>query len=478
MAVFNEPTKWQTSLVNSGDANTIPQSTPVGTGEASFEDGFPQITQVPIGAGGIAPDRKDFNGLFKILGDWIFFAQNGGLPTYSADFDYVAGRVVLYNGNLYKCIQANGASSTVVAPDSDDTYWQQLDSTQSDSTSLIPNQTIISELPLTDVNLHLKDGALLSGSGAYSAYVDLIAELYNGGTASTSFCTEAEWQTSNTNYGFCNKFVYDSVNNTVRLPKVNSEHGALIKSYSSETEWYRIYQDGWCEQGGFVTGVSDVQTVTVNLDILFADTSYNISLTRYITSAKATTLQGTIAVLNISQKTDSTFKVNGYTNGFYWTACGYTDISDLQTAPIYEYIVVGTVSKTDIQIDIDNILADLALKADKDFSNVTAPTQAFKDMSIGWDRPDWSAVISQNVNTSYTATSNGFIYIYNQGISNNTQTLTINGVSQEVFYNGKSGTCSNSICVPVAKDDTYNITSTGGSYSSSFVKFIPCKGAN
>ena len=73
MAVFNEPAKWQTSLVNSGDANTIPQNTPAGTGEASFEDGFPPITQVPIGAGGQAPDRKDFNGLFKILGDWIFF---------------------------------------------------------------------------------------------------------------------------------------------------------------------------------------------------------------------------------------------------------------------------------------------------------------------------------------------------------------------------------------------------------------------
>lgn len=128
MAVFNEPTKWQTSLVNSGDANVIPQSTPVGTGEASFEEGFPQITQIPLSAGGQAPDRKDFNGLFKVLGDWIFFNQNGGVSTYSENFDYVAGRVVLYNDNIYKCIQANGVSSTVVTPDSDTAYWQRLDS--------------------------------------------------------------------------------------------------------------------------------------------------------------------------------------------------------------------------------------------------------------------------------------------------------------------------------------------------------------
>lgn len=127
MAVFNEPTKWQTSLVNSGDANVIPQSTPVGTGEASFDDGFPQITQIPIGAGGIAPDRKDFNGLFKILGDWLFYIQNGGVSTYSESFDYVAGRVVSYNDNIYKCIQANGVSSTIVTPDSDTEYWQRID---------------------------------------------------------------------------------------------------------------------------------------------------------------------------------------------------------------------------------------------------------------------------------------------------------------------------------------------------------------
>ena len=140
MAVFNEPTKWQTSLVNSGDANVIPQSTPVGTGEASFEDGFPPITQVPIGAGGQAPDRKDFNGLFKILGDWIFFNQNGGVSTYSEDFDYVAGRVVSYNDNIYKCIHANGASSTVVQPGADDTYWQRI-TTEADTPAPIPDGT-------------------------------------------------------------------------------------------------------------------------------------------------------------------------------------------------------------------------------------------------------------------------------------------------------------------------------------------------
>ena len=181
MAVFNEPTKWQTSLVNSGDANVIPQSTPVGTGEASFDDGFPQITQIPVGAGGIAPDRKDFNGLFKILGDWIFFNQNGGVSTYSENFDYVAGRVVLYNGNLYKCIQSNGVSSTVVAPDSDTAYWQRLDS----------SGAITGEIKWFAFNT-APDGYLVCNGANVSreTYADLFAAIgttFGSGDGSTTF---------------------------------------------------------------------------------------------------------------------------------------------------------------------------------------------------------------------------------------------------------------------------------------------------
>ena len=133
MAVFNEPTQWATSLVVNGDTNVIPQRTPAGSGALSFDDGFPQITQIPLGAGGIAPDRKDFNAVMKLLGDAVFFMQNGGFWSYNPLFDYAVGRVVLYtDGNLYKCKQPCGASSTVVTPDSTDPdylgsdYWALL----------------------------------------------------------------------------------------------------------------------------------------------------------------------------------------------------------------------------------------------------------------------------------------------------------------------------------------------------------------
>lgn len=128
MAVFNEPAQWDHTLGNNADTSTLPDDAVATSGIASLQKLFQIINATPLEAGGIAPDREDVNALFKYLGDSIFYTMNGGVPSYNADYDYVAGRVVLYNGNLYKCIQANGASSTVVAPDSNTAYWKQLDS--------------------------------------------------------------------------------------------------------------------------------------------------------------------------------------------------------------------------------------------------------------------------------------------------------------------------------------------------------------
>ena len=127
MAVFNEPAQWDHTLGNNADASTLPDDAAATAGIASLQKLFQLINATPLEAGGIAPDREDVNALFKYLGDQIFYTQNGGIPSYNAAYDYIAGRVVLYNGNLYKCIQANGASSTVAAPDSGTKYWQRLD---------------------------------------------------------------------------------------------------------------------------------------------------------------------------------------------------------------------------------------------------------------------------------------------------------------------------------------------------------------
>ena len=125
MAVFNEPTQWEHELGNNADVSTLPDDTSATTGVASLQKLFQIINQTPLVAGGIAPNRTDFNALFKVLGDSIFYMQNGGLWTYNSAFDYAVGRVVLYtDGNLYKCIQANSSADPKVPTDSD--YWSKI----------------------------------------------------------------------------------------------------------------------------------------------------------------------------------------------------------------------------------------------------------------------------------------------------------------------------------------------------------------
>lgn len=88
---------------------------------ASFSKIFPQITQVPLSAGGVAPRRIDFNSLFKLLADNIYYYQNGGVFEYSDKADYEKGSIVRYNDKIYLCIQDNSALNTHNPEDMN--YW-------------------------------------------------------------------------------------------------------------------------------------------------------------------------------------------------------------------------------------------------------------------------------------------------------------------------------------------------------------------
>ena len=120
-----EPQKWAATLGNTADVNTIPATTPSGSGRASFSGLFPPVTQLPLDQGGIAPERGDFNALFKYIGEYLFYLMQGGMFSYSTDYDYTAGNLVMHEGSLYLCIAANGPGSAIKYP-TDAAYWRQL----------------------------------------------------------------------------------------------------------------------------------------------------------------------------------------------------------------------------------------------------------------------------------------------------------------------------------------------------------------
>lgn len=120
-----EPQKWTATLGSTADVNAIPATTPSGSGRASTSGLFPPVTQLPLDQGGIAPERADFNALFKYLGEYIYYAMQGGVYTYATTYDYTAGNFVLHEGSLYLCIAANGPGSAIKYP-TDAAYWRRL----------------------------------------------------------------------------------------------------------------------------------------------------------------------------------------------------------------------------------------------------------------------------------------------------------------------------------------------------------------
>ena len=120
-----QPKLWSHTLGNEADVNDLPESVSSEVGSASMSKLFPVITQVPLRAGGVAPARKDFNALFKILGDNIFYLQQGGaFYSYDPSIDYDVGSAVKFNDSFYLCLIANGPSTQTHSPDEENSlYW-------------------------------------------------------------------------------------------------------------------------------------------------------------------------------------------------------------------------------------------------------------------------------------------------------------------------------------------------------------------
>ena len=215
-------------------------------------------------------------------------------------------------------------------------------------------EIVSSTMPLVDAGLHLLDGALLT-SGSYANFVDYIGDLYDSGDYSAIFDTEANWQAAVTLSGVCDKFVYDSVNNTVRLPK----YGNQIFT-KSPTGTVAVKGNG--KTLGLTDGTSNygLQATSANIQTdnqLFSSSNYNAS----VGSAYSSSNTPVNASLGIT--------TNGSKSGMV------ADLSSITNYPLdcYYYVVIATTTKTSIEVDIDEIATDLNGKADVDLSNCTKP---------------------------------------------------------------------------------------------------------
>ena len=116
-----EPKKWAVELGATADVNEIPETTDTESGLASMTALFPQLTALPLDAGGQAPQREDFNGLYKLIGQWVRFYMYGGVPSWTSSAAYPAGSLCSYNNSTWTALRA----STNIKP-AEGAYWHAL----------------------------------------------------------------------------------------------------------------------------------------------------------------------------------------------------------------------------------------------------------------------------------------------------------------------------------------------------------------
>lgn len=90
----------------------------------------------------------------------------------------------------------------------------------------------------------------------------------------------------------------------------------IVKNYVRGTSWYRVWSDGWIEQGG--KGAVD-GTATTTLPKKFSDANYTLA----VTLSGGTGNRYTAQIVD-ANKAAASFQVYcGHDEKYYWYACGY-----------------------------------------------------------------------------------------------------------------------------------------------------------
>ena len=188
-----------------------------------------------------------------------------------------------------------------------------------------------------------------------------------------------------TNAGMDWFYLIDQTNRRFKLPK--ALHSEIIERYQNGDNWYRIYADGWCEQGGTVSIAYNASTTENTLLIPFTDAHYlvNLSMGGFVASG--------VASVSWQSKTTTAFTIygdysaSGGTGTFStnWEAKGYISKDSITNIPKYLYFYVGEYSTNAIEQTAGITSEELNDKIDTDLSNATDTT---KHTIVTWNMPD------------------------------------------------------------------------------------------
>ena len=256
-------------------------------------------------------------------------------------------------------------------------------------------ETVFSLIPLTDAGLHLLDGSLLNVGGIYDEAITKIAALKSSNP--NLFITEENWQLSVTNYGVCGKFVYTE-GVSLRIPKITG----FVEGTLDATALGSLVEAGLPN----LVGSSDT--------VGFSDTRFEPTGCFYPAE------EWSVGTFNIVEKTGTAgANVVRFDASHGNPTYGKSTTVQPQAIKGYLYIVVATATKTDIEVDIDNVATSLNGKAGTDLSNISTVGKVAV-AHLGMPSGNYVGLSIPVSNTDFTATADGYFFstIFAPGASN------------------------------------------------------------
>lgn len=279
------------------------------------------------------------------LTDWMLKGVKYNSSYSSFSGGYSIGERLLYTNNKGEKIYIEALKdNTTVAPSEANIYYiERLKEAEGLVPSTNPNLPTASSSTLGQVYLEI--GIVSSqkpscayawicveSSGSYvwtrkqidSIFDDDDTVFVNGGNNNGVYYAKGGQAIAFNQIGYDNLASYS----WIYIPSTVSNNVSLIKTYRDGASWYRLYSDGFCEQGGIYDNGSNIKDLaaTITFSREFADTNY-----AFVFTPQRDGSGGCVGISGSSTKTTTSIKAEfyGYNSGsdrvryFMWEAKGY-----------------------------------------------------------------------------------------------------------------------------------------------------------
>lgn len=263
------------------------------------------------------------------------------------------------------------------------------------------------------------------------SYIKINGSLWWKGAVKRGFTNEEYFQSMVNTYGSCGKFVLDTTNGTLRLPKLT----------------------------GFLEGTTSLDALTELTQAGLPDIEGQFNAWSPWGTAGA---QGAF-----SPSLEQPFGINHYTGDGDRASVIKLDASHSspiygnsptvqpQSISVYVYIVLASVIKTDITVDIDNVATDLNTKASKSLDNVTNSANILMAHNAMPSSRYIQLSVPSNGGT-YTAPADGYFFL--DCVPSGGNWVVIDSNTYRIVRNSAQGLVDCTILFPCVKGTVITVT--------------------